>query len=489
MCTTTFMGTNSPPFSSHASSLAAFFAFLAESNPSYEFLSSYHVDPAMQSEKCYRYCANPIMASQCSRYSSTRVGRGFPQEVTKVVGHGTPKNSKDPSAASSQVQDEHCPHQLQKADRYRFKMFIHPEGLPYFYQDKLVTCDNMDDPRIKECLVVAIALVCYMLRHMKDVQQNFTFHEEVELCVELTTTDYPPKFNYYIADHENQSIFWADAREPESIQGCEGIIRDNILREEYWKHIEYYPCHQEVSKTHFEELKNLMAACATDAATSEGSTSPMSAKDISAHILNLNEFGEHSKGERTWAIARIYGLFIRSQIINRYGTQDAKLDRFASLEANPPTFHGCYAWVNRYLAFNLGDKHIRRCARTWADRIAYTESWRAYKTHYLEEWKEIRRLSCIMMVVCSCIAHIHSLGGLLLQRVTILGMIFSSTLSYYLSNELINEGDHAANAVGYFQKKEDIKYGIQRLALINCAPQAIFCWSIVLMVILLLSGS
>jgi hypothetical protein len=161
-------------------------------------------------------------------------------------------------------------------------MAIHPEGLPYFYQDKLVTYDNMDVPRIKECLVVAIALVCYMLRHMKDAQQNFTFHEEVELCVELTTTDYPPKFNYYIADHANQSIFWADTQEPESIQCSEGIMRgrqscasistgrnstfgcaDNILREEYWKHVEYYPCHREVSKMHFEELKNLMAGCAT----------------------------------------------------------------------------------------------------------------------------------------------------------------------------------------------------------------------------------
>ncbi|CAE6434957.1 unnamed protein product [Rhizoctonia solani] len=215
----------------------------------------------------------------------------------------------------------------------------------------------------------------------------------------------------------------------------------------------------------------------------------MSAKDIASHIANLNEFGGESNGKRTWAIARIFGLFIRSQIINRYGMQNARLDRFASLEENPPTFGGRYAWVNRYLTFNLGDKHLRKCTRTWADRIAYTESWRAYKAHYLKEWKEIRRLSCMMMVACSCMNHIHSLCGLILQRTSILAMICTLLLSYHLSNELVNKGDHAADAVDYFQVEEDVKYGVQRLALINCAPQAILCWSIVLMVILLLFGS
>ncbi|KAH7329855.1 hypothetical protein B0J17DRAFT_209418 [Rhizoctonia solani] len=194
------------------------------------------------------------------------------------------------------------------------------------------------------------------------------------------------------SDHSKQVIFWADSREPESIREERGVVRDNILREEYWKHIEYYPCHRDLPKAHLEELKNLMAACATDAATSEGSTSPMSAKDIESHITNLNAFGEDSNGKRTWAAARIYGLFIRSQILNRYGTQTARLDRFASLEDSPPTFQGWYAYINKYLTLNLGDKHLQRCTRAWADRIAYTESWKGYKAHYLKEWKEIRRL-------------------------------------------------------------------------------------------------
>lgn len=36
-----------------------------------------------------------------------------------------------------------------------------------------------------------------------------------------------------------------------------------ILREEYWKHLEYYPCHYEIGTQQLEELKQLLAACAT----------------------------------------------------------------------------------------------------------------------------------------------------------------------------------------------------------------------------------
>jgi hypothetical protein len=91
-------------------------------------------------------------------------------------------------------------------------------------------------------------------------------------------------------------------------------------------------------------------------------------------------------------LARLFGLFIRGQVVNQYGSQNARLDRFASLDDNPPTFTDQYALINSHLTMCLGNQHLQRCARTWADRIAYTESWRAYKNHYLKEWREIRQL-------------------------------------------------------------------------------------------------
>ncbi|ELU39136.1 hypothetical protein AG1IA_06824 [Rhizoctonia solani AG-1 IA] len=222
------MGTDNPLPLPHISSLSAFFASLAESDASYDFLSSYQVDPAIQDEKCYRHCAKPTLASQCSRYSSTRAGSGSTHEFSEGCVHNAAKKSHDSSIKAqpkAQLEDEYSQSQHQKVDSHQFEMAIHPEGLPYFYQDKFVTYDNVNDPNIKKLTVVAVAFVCYMLRNMKDTQSDFAFHEEVELCIELKTTNYPPEFNYYIVDHAKQSIFWADIREPESIKEIKGIAR------------------------------------------------------------------------------------------------------------------------------------------------------------------------------------------------------------------------------------------------------------------------
>ncbi|KAF8678896.1 AMP-binding enzyme C-terminal domain [Rhizoctonia solani] len=208
----------------------------------------------------------PSARGEIRQYSSTRAGSGSTHEFSEGCVHNAAKKSHDSSIKAqpkAQLEDEYSQSQHQKVDSHQFEMAIHPEGLPYFYQDKFVTYDNVNDPNIKKLTVVAVAFVCYMLRNMKDTQSDFAFHEEVELCIELKTTNYPPEFNYYIVDHAKQSIFWADIREPESIKEIKGIARDNILREEYWKHVEYYPCHREASRMQFEELKDLMAACAT----------------------------------------------------------------------------------------------------------------------------------------------------------------------------------------------------------------------------------
>ncbi|KAF8720599.1 AMP-binding enzyme C-terminal domain, partial [Rhizoctonia solani] len=208
----------------------------------------------------------PSARGEIKQYSSTRAGSGSTHEFSEGWAHSAVKKSHDSSIKAppkAQLEDEYSQSQHQKVNSHQFEMAIHPEGLPYFYQDKFVTYDNVNNPNIKKLTVVAAAFVCYMLRNMKDTQSDFAFHEEVELCIELKTTNYPPEFNYYIVDHANQSIFWADLREPESIKGIKGIARDNILREEYWKHVEYYPCHREASRMQFEELKDLMAACAT----------------------------------------------------------------------------------------------------------------------------------------------------------------------------------------------------------------------------------
>ncbi|KAF8608095.1 hypothetical protein BDV93DRAFT_586085 [Ceratobasidium sp. AG-I] len=385
-------------------SIVAVVKYLSEAQPRSEFISLYHVEPATLTEECYRRYANPSLPSSSSRYSGSRVGRG--------------------SLATSKPETTG---QRTIGSRHRFTTHTHPEGLPYFQQETFVTCDNMLDSEIRQLVPKALSMLCHMLKYRKDTDPSFTFHQHVEFCLELKTLTTPPEFNYYIADHRNQTIFWADDRRPAVIEGRDDSMREVVLREEYWKHVEYFPCHRPTSQKNFYELKQLLAAYATDAATSEGSTSPMSAADIAGHLATLNSFGKEDGKYQTWIIARLYGLLIRGQVVNRYATQKARLDRYASLEETPAIFTDQYAMMNSCLTMGFGDQHLRRCSRTWADRIAYTESWRAYKGHYLKEWKEIQHLGCVLLL---------------------------------LSNELRNTGEHAADAANYFQAKEQYQYVI-----------------------------
>lgn len=104
-------------------------------------------------------------------------------------------------------------------------MHVHPEGLPYFQQDQFVTSDNMNDLQVRELVAKALALVCFMLKDMKDKQVEFSFPEDVDICIELENLNDPPEFTYYIADHKGKTIFWADSREPANIQEAEGVTR------------------------------------------------------------------------------------------------------------------------------------------------------------------------------------------------------------------------------------------------------------------------
>ena len=104
-------------------------------------------------------------------------------------------------------------------------MHTHPEGLPYFQQEMFVTCDNMLDPEVQRLVPKALSMLCHMLKYRKDTDPSFTFHQHVEFCLELRTLTTPPEFNYYIVDHRNKTVFWADDRRPAVIENREDGMR------------------------------------------------------------------------------------------------------------------------------------------------------------------------------------------------------------------------------------------------------------------------
>jgi hypothetical protein len=84
-------------------------------------------------------------------------------------------------------------------------------------------------------------------------------------------------------------------------------------------------------------------------------------------------------------------MILQSRVINKYGTPEARLDRFVTTSDHPPGFAGRYETMAAIM-LNTPRAHLGRCARAWADRIAYTEEWRKFRARNEQEWKQVLHL-------------------------------------------------------------------------------------------------
>lgn len=83
----------------------------------------------------------------------------------------------------------------------------------------------MLDPQVQGLIPSALGMILYLLQHRKQSDEAFTFPRDVEFCLELRSLTTPPEFNYYIVDHKNQTVFWADDRQPAVIERTEEDMR------------------------------------------------------------------------------------------------------------------------------------------------------------------------------------------------------------------------------------------------------------------------
>ncbi|KAG8680554.1 hypothetical protein FRC08_016208, partial [Ceratobasidium sp. 394] len=109
--------------------------------------------------------------------------------------------------------------------QYKLIKHLHPEGRPYFQQGQFVTCDDMQDPMIAKIMLQALVLVCFILKQISEVRPDFDFQQGAEFCIELESLTIPPEFNYYIIDHNEHTIIWAEGHRPTEIEQTNEITR------------------------------------------------------------------------------------------------------------------------------------------------------------------------------------------------------------------------------------------------------------------------
>ncbi|KAG8745185.1 hypothetical protein FRC10_008638 [Ceratobasidium sp. 414] len=282
---------------------------------------------------------------------------------------------------------------------------VHPEGSLIYWDDKLVSSQPITS--IHQSLCAHILSRCD-----ESIDQA-----EITVFVEIRDRS---QADYYVVVHDSKTIVWVEHQLPGSFADATSAKHDY----EYWTHMENFPGPSSSSPEDRQNLVNVLASMAIDASTSDGSTSPMPAEQIQCHLQMLNSFGGDVDKCQTYAVARLWNIILQSRMLNKYGTPEARLDRFVDVCGRPPQFTGPHDAVDK-LMFGIPRAHLGRCSRAWADRIVYVGEWRRFKMENEQEW----------------------------QR-----MMPSAT---------------------YFQAREERSDGLQKIAIVNAVPQALLAWSFI----------
>lgn len=168
-------------------------------------------------------------------------------------------------------------HSPQLCDR-----LVHPEGSIFYYFQNIISTQPIIDTHIS--LAEEIFRDC----------ETWITRADTTIFLDLKSD----QANYYVVVHQSKSITWACGKSPESFQRATGPQ----LEMEYWLHVENFPGPRFTAPQDLQTLKNVLSSYAIDAATSDGSTSPMSARQIEGHIRQLDSFSTEPEIHQTYAI-------------------------------------------------------------------------------------------------------------------------------------------------------------------------------------------
>ncbi|KAG8791671.1 hypothetical protein FRC12_008461 [Ceratobasidium sp. 428] len=121
----------------------------------------------------------------------------------------------------------------------------HPEGATVHSRGQMVSDQNFTLDLIR-CGDQILELL--RSRHMKDCTLFLRRKEDV--------------IEHYIVDHCTESVTWVDEQRPDTLFGLPDHQERNILKEEYWAHMENYPGSRFVGSKSTQRLKDILSSLA-----------------------------------------------------------------------------------------------------------------------------------------------------------------------------------------------------------------------------------
>ncbi|KIJ32125.1 hypothetical protein M422DRAFT_35941 [Sphaerobolus stellatus SS14] len=376
-----------------------------------------------------------------------------------------------------------------------WSQYVHPEGLRYYYNSSLrvVTDANMNNDRIYGLVVLALQHLLAWV-HALDFKRG----DSQEIVLELTEEE--DGCNYYMVDHELQTIFYADEANTEDLDIRNMVSTSQLnleLQRQYWVYLEYFPMHKELNPSARLHLIGMLNHSTIDTLSSNNSTSVLSSSQSKNYLDIIQNFtgAPESRGYETCIIARVMEDFLRGRVIHFYGeAEGARLARREYIdegeEADPQSF-----WFKpvSWLLFGQPSKKLQLIEALTVNSIFYKDSWKEFNASHVSEWKRTTTMALTLMIVdILSITYLYESQG---KHQIISNIMFQigwhagamSAMSCFGSLILgltaisVHEpycSSHAGDAASYFKNAYNEVYGYQPLAIVLGLPYVMLLWAL-----------
>ncbi|KIJ27581.1 hypothetical protein M422DRAFT_55002 [Sphaerobolus stellatus SS14] len=401
-----------------------------------------------------------------------------------------------------------------------WSQYVHPEGLRYYYNSSLhvVTDANMQNDRIYGLVVLALRHLLAWLQ----TQVDFKRGDSQEIVLELNEDE--DRCQYYMVDHELQTILYADEANTEDLDIRNMVSTSQLnleLQRQYWVYLEYFPMHKELNPSARLQLIGMLHHSTIDTLSSNNSTSVLSSSQSKNYLDIIQNFtapavatsdayrlssynakcllsspgAPESRGYETCIIARVMEDFFRGRVIHFYGeAEGARLARREYIdegdEADPKSF-----WFKpvSWLLFGQPSRKLQLIEALGVNSIFYKDSWKEFNASHVSEWKRTTTMALTLMIVdILSITYLHESQGKhqIISNIAfqigwhagamsaiscfgslILGLTAISVHEPYCSS-------HAGDAASYFKNAYNEVYGYQPLAIVLGLPYVMLLWAL-----------
>ncbi|KIY73125.1 hypothetical protein CYLTODRAFT_417370 [Cylindrobasidium torrendii FP15055 ss-10] len=271
--------------------------------------------------------------------------------------------------------------------------YIHPEGLPYFYNKSLrvIVQRELTDQQAGEIFQIK-----------EIIDQHLPPNNDFDVVIDPRKDGDSRRklFFTYIVDHKQRSIFWLDDNlkvdvDTFQIPRLNSGMLESHCEYLYWKHIGFFPDVREQPAENWDELESSLLHLMIDVSGSSTTTCTLKLKDLE----NMDTLAKSAREKKKpFALGRYMSSIWEDRLTNHYGQPWARLNSGDSVYVAKDG-SGSSLWFNivAALLFGMPTTYLDTLRRVWPDKITSMPVWTEEIKPLDKDWDTYNLLSTVFL--------------------------------------------------------------------------------------------